>query len=264
MARNKLIAKYSALNTEDLPQRIFDTIKSHIETCGIDDLPYLQLSGRWTGKLQISDGGWRGDFDLIYPVLAMCRVNRHGEVLPDMTKIEKCVKDWVEYLTTPDEDDDHIGASDETFRDSDYTPDDLNEFLSAAYDAEICSFMDSDEEDFLEHDRALSEIDSLCCGEKDEVEGERLFEEGYNVTRINSAEDFRKMMEAMEREAAEGGGISWVSPDFDMAEVEKMFEQQRNEEASWMEFIDDLRNGRYGDLPEDYDGLADPDEEDAR
>ena len=28
-----------------------------------------------------------------------------------------------------------------------------------------------------------------------------------------------------------------------------------------MEFIDNLRNGRYGELPEDYDGLAAPEEE---
>ena len=34
------------------------------------------------------------------------------------------------------------------------------------------------------------------------------------------------------------------------------------EEQSWLEFADDLRNGRFGELPEDYDGLADDDDED--
>lgn len=64
-------------------------------------------------------------------------------------------------------------------------------------------------------------VNSVCCGERDEAEGERLFEEGFNAVRINSAEEFRKIMEAMEREVDEGGGMSWVSPDFDMEEIEK-------------------------------------------
>lgn len=43
-----------------------------------------------------------------------------------------------------------------------------------------------------------------------------------------------------------------------MEELEKMFDKPEESGSSWMEFIDDLRNGRYGDLPEDYDGLAEP------
>lgn len=214
MARNKLIAKYSALNTEDLPRRIFDKISNYIATQGIEDLPHLELSGRWTGKLDISNGGWRGDFDLIYPVLAMCRVDRHGEVFPDMAKIKARVEDWVDYLTTPDENDEYIGASDETFLDSDYVEDDANDFRSAAYAAELNSFLDSENKDMQAHDMALSEIDALCCGENEEVEGERLFEGGFNAVKISSAEDFRKIMESMERDTAEGGGDTWVSPDF--------------------------------------------------
>lgn len=141
MARNKLIAKYSALNNEKLPQRIYDKIKSFIESEGIEELPYRELSGRWTGKLDISNGGWRNDFDLLCPIPAMCRVNRHGEVLPDMAKINACVQEWVNFLTMPTEDDEYLGASDETFSDSGYLPDDINEFQSAAYAAEIKSFM---------------------------------------------------------------------------------------------------------------------------
>lgn len=171
MARNKLIAKYSALNTADLPQRIYNKIQSYIDENGIGGLPWRELSGRWTGRLDISDGGWRNTFDFLYPVLRMCRVDRHGNVSPDMGKILETVSDWTDYLTTPTEDDEYIGASDETFRDDAFTPDDINEFHSAAYKAEM---------------------DSL---------------------------------------------------------------------PSWMEFIDDLRNGRYGELPEDYDGLAEPEEE---
>lgn len=90
--------------------------------------------------------------------------------------------------------------------------------------------------------------------------GNRMFEDGFNAMKITNAEDLRKIMEAMNREAAEGGGVSWVSPDFDMDEIEKIFESQEESGPTWMEFIDDLRNGRYGDLPEDYDGLSDPEE----
>lgn len=260
MARNKLIAKYSALNTDNLPHRIYDKIRDYIASYGIEDLPTLELSGRWTGKLDISNGGWRGDFDLLYPVLDMCRVDRHGEVFPDMAKIKSCVENWVKYLTTPDEYDEYSGASDETFRDSDYIDDDANDFRSAAYAAELNSFLNADEPDMLEYDRALSEIDNLCCGEKDSIEGNRVFEEGFNAMKITNAEDLRKIMEAMNREATEGGGASWISPDFSMDEIETMFEGEEESGPTWMEFIDDLRNGRYGDLPEDYDGLADPEE----
>lgn len=194
MSRNKLIAKYSALNTADLPQRIYDTIKTHIETQGIENLPYLELSGRWTGKLDISNGGWRGDFDLIYPVLALCRVDRKGDVYPDIVKIKACVSRWVEDLTTPDPNDEYIGASDETFRDSDYPDDDVNDFRSAAYAAELDSFLNSDEPNMLAHDMALSDIDDLCCEETEEPDGERLFEGGFNKVKITNAEDFRKLM----------------------------------------------------------------------
>ena len=263
MARTKLIAKYSALNTPNLPQRIYDEIKTFIANNGIEDLPQLEVCGRWTGKLEISNGGWRGDFDFLYPILRMCRVDRHGDVYPDMSKIMECVADWTEYLTTPNEYDDEFGASDETFRDSVYLEDDVNDFRSAAYAAEIGAFLDSDELDISSHDRALAEIDSNCCGETEAEEGGRIFREGFNVTRINSAEDFLKLMEAMETEVAEGGGMSWTSPDFDMAEIESMFENTKDSGPTWMEFIDDLRNGRYGDLPEDYDGLSDPEEDDA-
>lgn len=67
-------------------------------------------------------------------------------------------------------------------------------------------------------------------------------------------------MESLEQEAAEGEGISWVSPEFNMEELEELFERQEKSHKSWMDFIDDLRNGRFGDLPEDYDGLAAPDD----
>ena len=81
--------------------------------------------------------------------------------------------------------------------------------------------MHSDHPDMLEQDLALTEIDTICRGGKDErpeQAGDRLFEE----------------------------------------EIEKMFERTEEQSPSWMEFIDDLRNGRYGELPEDYDGLARP------
>lgn len=259
MARTKLIAKYSALNTEDLPERIYDKIKSHIESNGIEELPYLEVSGRWTGKIDISSGGWRGEFDFLYPVLSMCRVDRYGEVSPDMAKIQEHVKYWVEYLTTPDENDELLGVSDETFNDSNYLPDDISDFRSEAYTTEIDSFIDSGGKDPLTHDWVLSQIDEFGDGVSRKEDDNRFFEDGFHALKINSADDCRKAMEMMHSEAEENGGAMWVSPDFDMEEIEKMFEEQESG-PSWMEFIDDLRNGRYGDLPEDYDGLADPDD----
>lgn len=84
MARSKLISQYAALNTPDLPQRIFDEVKNYIDVNGIENLPYVELNGRHTGKLSISSGGWRGDYDLLCPVLSFCRIDRHGVVSPDM------------------------------------------------------------------------------------------------------------------------------------------------------------------------------------
>ena len=61
----------------------------------------------------------------------------------------------------------------------------------------------------------------------------------------------------MASDAEENGGIVWTNPDFD---IDQLFEEQEIEEGpSWLEFVDDLRNGRFGELPEDYDGLAEPD-----
>lgn len=267
MARTKLIAKYSALNTPDLPRRIYDKLLLYINDNGIEHLPEVELSGRWTGKIDISNGGWRNDFDLLCPVLALCRVDRKGVVSPDMTKIMIEVASWIDYLTTPDdENDDYIGASDETFDDNAYLDDDTNDYQSAAYAAEIDAFLNSDNPDLLAHDKALTDIDNLCFGITDDNresdESDRIFKEGYSITRIDSEEDFYRMVEAMEREAAEGNGDVWASPDFDKEKMAKMFEAEEEDPApTWMEFIDNLRNGRYGELPEDYDGLAEPDDE---
>ena len=79
MARTKLIAKYAALDTPDLGERIHKTITDYIEKNGIERLPYLEVNGRWTGTLSISDGGWRGDYDFLYPVLSMCKVDPSGK-----------------------------------------------------------------------------------------------------------------------------------------------------------------------------------------
>ena len=110
MARTKLIAKYAALDTPDLGERISKTITDYIEENGIERLPYLEVNGRWTGTLSISDGGWRGDFDFLYPVLSMCKVDRKGNVSADMTKIMKRVANWREYLHTPHDDDKYLGV----------------------------------------------------------------------------------------------------------------------------------------------------------
>lgn len=257
MARTKLIAKYAALDTPDLAERIHKTITEYISEKGIEDLPYLELNGRWTGTLSINDGGWRGDFDFLYPVLSMCRVDRKGNVSADMAKIEKRVAYWRESLHTPHEDDKYIGVCDDTFEHDGYLEDDANEFYSASYRSELDSFLNSENPDFIQHDEALTEIDNLFREESkhENTSGERIFGEGFAVERINSAEDFRKLMEAIQADAATGGGSSWINPDFDMDNIEEMFAGS-SKDNNWMSWIDDLRNGRLGDLPEDYDGLA--------
>ena len=260
MARTKLIAKYAALDTSDLAERIHTLITDHIAENGIEDLPYLEVNGRWTGKLSISDGGWRGDFDFLNPVLSMCRVDRYGNVYADMTKIEKRVAIWREMLHTPHEDDQYLGVCDETFEDSNYMEDDANELHSAFYRSEIDAFVNSENPDLMAHDRALTEIDNLFRDSSIGADSmQRNFGEGFAVHRIESAEDYRKIMEAIQTDAEAGGGYSWINPDFDMDSIEEMF-AEGDKEQDWMQWIDDLRNGRFGELPEDYDGLAEPNE----
>lgn len=257
MARTKLIAKYAALDTPDLSERIHKSITDYISEQGIEQLPYLELNGRWTGTLTITDGGWRGDFDFLYPVLSMCRVDRNGNVFADIDKIENKVANWRKSLHTPHDDDKFIGVCDDTFDNDDYLEDDANEFYSAAYRSELDSFINSDNADLINHDKALSEIDNLFRNgsNAEESGGNRIFGEGFAVERINNAEDFRKLMEAIEADASAGGGSSWINPDFDMDKIEEIFADDDKGQL-WMQWIDDLQNGRLGDLPEDYDGLA--------
>ncbi len=256
MARTKLIAKYAALDTPDLTERIYNTITAYISENGIDKLPFLELNGRWTGTLTITDGGWRGDFDFLYPVLSMCKVDREGNVSADMTKIEKRVANWREMLYTPNEDDKYLGVCDDSFEHDCYLEDDANEFYSAAYKSELHSFINSDNPDILEHDKALTEIDNLFRDGPNPAETQRVFGEGFAVQRIESAEDFRKLMQAIEADVAAGGETSWINPDFDMNSIEEMFAADADKGKDWMQWIDDLRNGRFGDLPEDFDGLS--------
>ncbi len=145
---------------------------------------------------------------------------------------------------------------DDTFEHASYLEDDANDFYSASYKSELDSFLKSDNPDILEHDKALTEIDSTIRAEQNPESTQRVFGEGFAVERINSAEDFRKLMEAIEADAAAGGGSSWINPDFDMDSIEEMFAADDDKKQQWMQWIDDLRNGRRGELPEDFDGLA--------
>lgn len=167
-------------------------------------------------------------------------------------------------MSTPTEDDALLGVDDSTFYASAYTPDDVNEFRSAAYAAEFDSFLNSDSPDMFEHDAALADIDSLCGCRNDDSEmhmGEApLFEPGFHVQRIENPEELRKLLESMREDMSPLAEESPEALDFDIDEFFKGHEVQ--EEQSWLEFADDLRNGRFGELPEDYDGLADDDDED--
>lgn len=253
MARTKLIAKYSALDTSDLAERIFNTITTYIKEQGIENLPNLELNGRWTGTLSITEGGWRGDFDFLYPVLSMCRVDRRGNVAPDIAKIQKRVSAWREMLHTPHDDDKYIGVCDDSFDNDHYLNDEANEFYSASYKSELDSFLNSDNPDNMDNDKALTEKDDIFSAER--TDGRRVFGEGFAVERIDSAEDMRKIMEAIQADFEAGGGSSWINPDFDMDSIEEMYAES-SKDNRWMQWIDDLRNGRLGELPEDFDGLA--------
>ncbi|MCM1066795.1 MAG: hypothetical protein NC418_04370 [Muribaculaceae bacterium] len=89
-----------------------------------------------------------------------------------------------------------------------------------------------------------------------EEETTPMFEEVYSMQRIDNLEQLRKLMEAMARDADENGGETWINPDFDIDQLFAEQEPKKVEEQSWLEFVDNLRNGRLGELPEDYDGLA--------
>lgn len=257
MARTKLIAKYAALDTPDLADRIHDTITAHISDKGIENLPNLEVNGRWTGTIAITDGGWRGDFDFLYPVLSMCKVDRYGNVSADMAKIKKRVAYWREMLHTPHDDDKYLGVCDDTFKHGGYLEDDANDFYSAAYRSELDSFLKSDKTDPLEEDRTITDIGNQFPKEPTPTaEGNRrIFGEGFAVERIDNAEDLRKLMEAIKSDAAAGGGKSWINPDFDMDSIEEMF-AGTSKDDKWMQWIEDLQHGRLGNLPEDFDGLA--------
>ncbi len=260
MARTKLIAKYAALDTPDLAERIHQTITDHIAEKGIENLPYLEVNGRWTGKLSISDGGWRGDFDFLYPVISMCRVDREGNVYADMAKIEKRVAIWREMLYTPHDDDPYLGICDDSFDDKDYMEDDANDLHSAFYKSEIDAFLNSENPDLIAHDKALTDIDNIFSDQDtSQPDNKRIFGAGFAVQRIDNPDDLRKLMKAIEADAA-GGGSSWINPDFDMNSIEDIF-SEGGKDQDWMQWIDDLRNGRFGELPEDFDGLAEDTED---
>lgn len=261
MSRTKLIAQYAALDTKDLAQRIHQVITDHIAENGIEDLPILEFHGRWTGKLYISEDGWRGDFDFLNPVLSMCRVDREGNVFADIEKIEKRVAQWRETLYTPHEDDRHLGVCDHTFDENDYTDDEAHAVQSSFYKDEISNFLKTKHPEVRHEEEDLHRFEHLCDDSTPlRTDSKRMFSEGFAVQKISSAEDYRTLMEAIQAHAAAGGGYAWINPDFDMDSIEDMF-AEGSKHQKWMQWIDDLRNHRLGSLPADFDGLAEESEE---
>lgn len=249
MSRTKLIKAYARLDTPDLPERIAECISRYIDQEGIADLPFVRINGRHTGKLTIDNGGWVGDFDFMEELTVLCRLDRNGVVSPDLAKIRKRVDHWRTDLHTPEDDDEYLGVDDEHFDESAYKDDDVeNELRSAFYKAEMDSFFKSEELDWMEHDRNLTEIDNLFSGGGDSM----------HITKIDDRESLMAMIKAMNQEGEEGGGIVWTNPDFEK-EMEEYFEEME-ERPSFAEFVEAVKNGEFGDLPEDYDGLALPGE----
>lgn len=159
MDLKSLIEKYSRFDTPDIAERIAREINNYIEYEGIEYLPAREIHGRHTGALSISSGGFRSEYDFLWPVLYLCRVDRDGVVSADLRKIEKHLDLWrVSLHETPEEDLAYWG--DQDFEEDD----DLNAFRSAAYKAELDGFMNLDSpsvEEIIAHEEAVEEIWNL-------------------------------------------------------------------------------------------------------
>lgn len=171
MPRTKLIETYAEFDTPDMPQRIAEYIDKYIESEGIEELPYRELHGRHTGHLDISDGGFRMDYDFLRPVLDLCKLDRHGVLSADLNKINKSLDQWREDLHNPPEFESEDGEEmpdhhdDEWFDASDYDDDDSPyEFKNASYKAELDSYMALESptaEDMIAHENNMDEIWSM-------------------------------------------------------------------------------------------------------
>lgn len=268
MSRNRLIAKYAALNTPDLPRRVYDEVTEFIHLWGIDDLPMMILSGRWTGTLTISNGGWHNDYDFNCSLLQLCRVDRTGLVTADMHKIERAVEQWRDWLTTPTDGDDDCGWGDETFDDGGYRPDTpehmstAEKYLVATESGEYTSAYDFDYktggarelfEDLLSHLR-FTEVSEH---ETDNGATVHVYEAKLTPPTKDDDTDTEDS-DVAENDEADDDEDATIS----FEELQQIFsESTESKSQSWLEFIENLRNGAFGELPEDYDGLCDRNED---
>lgn len=264
MSRDKLIAKYAALNTEDLPNRIYDEIDEFITLWGIDDMPYMVLSGRWTGTLTISNGGWHNQHDLHCQLLSLCRVDRNGLVSPDMVKIVAAVQRWQEWLCTPTEYDDDGGYSDDKFRDDAYTPDSTEhmstaeKYLAATELGDYTSAYDFD----FQTSGSKELFDNLLDHMQFEKVSDEEREDGVSIRvfKANLTPDKKKIDKADDDsdQADDDDDREWVEEGSDeFEELKKILSSIGSPDTNqWVEFVNKLRNGEFGELPEDYDGLA--------
>lgn len=254
MSRNKLIAKYSALNSEDLPNRIYDEISEFITLWGIDDMPLMMLSGRWTGTLTISNGGWHNTHDFNCSLLQLCRVDRTGLVSPDMAKILNAVQQWRYELTTPMPDDDKTGLSDDNFNEECFKPDSTEhmstseKYLAATELGDYTSAYDFD----FQTSGAKDMFDQLLNHMKFEKISDEEREDGVSIKVFKANLDPEKETDDEDDDDC----VDEESEELD--ELRSLLENiQANGSNSWLSFIEQLRTGAFGELPEDYDGLSD-------
>lgn len=247
MPRTQLIRTYSRLNTNDLPGRIYRVLKDYIENENIDQLPECHVLGRHTGKIAIINGYFHNTYDLSVQALDLCRIDRDGNLTPNLPKIKAYVNSWRKSLMTPTSEDEAMGVDDYTFESSAFFSDEVHEFMSKAYTAENLSFIKRGGSDTALHDRTLTEIDRECG-----IEGVNI-----HILNIHNPKTYRQMVEAMDNAGAMlQGGIEGLGSK---EELEKRYNELK-ELPSLSEYMDMHADGDFGDLPAYYDGLANPGE----
>lgn len=247
MSRTQLIRTYARLNTNDLPVRIARVLKDYIANEDIDKLLECNVLGRHTGKITVVNGFFHNSYDLSVPAIDLCRIDRDGNLSPNMPKIKACVSIWRKTLMTPTYDDENLGVDDFSFDSSAFFSDDVHEFMSKAYTSENMSYINRGGTDTALHDRTLTEIDKECG-----VGGLN-----FHILNIHNPDTYRHMVEAMDNAGAmRPNGIEGLGSKEDL---EKRC-AELNELPSLTEYMDMHADGAFGDLPAYYDGLANPGE----
>lgn len=234
MSRNKLIQQYAPLLTSDMPQRIYDMVKDYIEKEGVGNISNRQINGFYSGELSFSMPTHFpivDNFTFYIDLISLCRIDKHGDVFVDMDKINKAVDWWKDRIYNLHENDYYsIKGEDENYVQS---PKLINLYV-------------------------FSEIDDLL--------GIKVYVPAINDTQTFNIQVLADYVESMrkydqnedeEDDEREIGEFYWDNPEYDT--IDNYYELQEavdDKYSGWMAFLYNLRSGSFGDLPDDYDGLA--------